>query len=76
MKIFQTCEKLSKITKISTKLSKEVNEIQNDFSKKLKKKNDLLKCKIHQKLKYFNSIFFLNSRYFLFHSRLSFVVRV
>ena len=38
IKFFQTCEKLSKITKISTKLSKKVNEIQYYFSKKLKKK--------------------------------------
>ena len=46
MKIFQICEKLSKITKISTKLSKKVNEIQNHFSKK-SKKNDLLKNQIY-----------------------------
>ena len=76
IKTFQICEKLSKSAKISTKLSKEINEIQNYFSKK-QKKNDLLKSKIHQKIKYFNNkfFFFSNSRCFSFYSRLSFVIR-
>ena len=34
IRIFQICEKLSKITKISIKSSKKINEIQNHFSKK------------------------------------------
>ena len=75
IKIFQVYEKLSKIVKVSTK-SKKINEIQNYFSKK-QKKNDLLESKIYQKIKCFNNnflFFFSNSRYFLFHSRLSFVV--
>ena len=37
IKTFQICQNLSKITKISTKLSKEINEIQNHFSKRLEK---------------------------------------
>ena len=36
IKTFQIYKKLLKITKISTKSSKEINEIQNYFSKKLK----------------------------------------
>ena len=44
VKIFQTREKLLKISKISTKLSKKVNEIQNHLKKK-KKKNIFSKNK-------------------------------
>ena len=37
IRTFQICEKLSKIVKVSTKLSKKINEIQNHFLKKLEK---------------------------------------
>ena len=56
IKVFQICKKLSKISKISTKSSKKINEIQNYFSKK-QKKNDLLKSKIYQRIKYLNNNF-------------------
>ena len=46
IKTFQIYKKLSKIAKISTKLSKKINEIQNYFSKK-QKKNNLLENKIY-----------------------------
>ena len=57
IRTFQICEKLLKIAKISTKLLKEINEIQNHFSKKLEK-TICSKAKFTKKLNTLATIFF------------------
>ena len=61
IRIFQTCEKLSKIVKFFKNLSKKSKNVIH-FSEE---KNDLFKNKIHQKINVFAIVFFFKLSIFL-----------
>ena len=65
MKIFQICEKLSKI----------IEKSQRNLKSFFKKKNDLLKNKIHQKIKYFSNNFLFFFKFTIFFILFSIIVR-